>query len=85
VATVLVWVEDNQAARVGGDPRDEEDHEHGEFCPQGPTFASSKRDYGKHDTGDHERAGERHGPRRRVLGEHDGIHVRMRPGVSGRR
>jgi len=54
-----VRIEPDQTARIGGETRDEEEGQDGEFGPQPPAFAAAKRDQGHHDARDNDSACQR--------------------------
>ena len=84
VAAVLMRIEDDQAARVGGHARDEEDRECGERGEYCPALAFANRDQREHDADESERACESGRPGGRVSGQHVRAEIGMRVGEEWR-
>jgi amidase len=84
VAAVLMRIEDDQAARVGGHARDEENRECGERGEYCPALAFANRDQREHDADESERVHESGRPGRGVFGQHMRAEIRVRVGVEWR-
>lgn len=78
MAAVLVWVKDNEAATIGGNPNYEKYGQSDEGNPNCPFFASAHRNYGKHDASQRKNRSHRNRPWGCVCREHCRIQMGVR-------